>query len=290
MAYFLPYSLLVMARSSQWKWCMKIVRLPDHWARQVAVLALTTLALWPLAAPAALEQTFDVLQVGTATYRKVTVTTKTKSYVFILHSRGMTNLKVADLSSEVQAKLGYQVPEPGGAKTDTTATWARQTISRLESPQLNQFRQGLAGWWSPAQTLAPRIRQSSPNFLLLCAAALVAFYLFHCYCCLCICQKCEGEPGPLIWVPLFQLFPLLEAASMSPWWFLGFLVPGISLVAQVVWCFKITQARGKGVGLALLLIFPLTTPFAILYLAFSGGKPRRNEAPRRIEIMTLETA
>jgi hypothetical protein len=89
---------------------------------------------------------------------------------------------------------------------------------------------------------------------------------------------------------LLQLFPLLKAAAMSPWWFIGYLVPGLSLVAHVVWCFRISHARGKGVALALALIFPLTTLFAFLYLAFSGGEPRRKAAPRRIEIMTLETA
>jgi hypothetical protein len=88
---------------------------------------------------------------------------------------------------------------------------------------------------------------------------------------------------------LLQLFPLLKAAVMSPWWFLAFLVPGVNLVAQVVWCVKITRARGKAFLIALLLMFPLTSPFAALYLAFSDGKRPRKE-PRRVAIMTLETA
>jgi hypothetical protein len=76
---------------------------------------------------------------------------------------------------------------------------------------------------------------------------------------------------------------------MSAWWFLGFLVPGVNLVAQVFWCLKITHARGKGFGVALLLILPISSPFAALYLAFSGADAPK-KAERRVEIMTLEAA
>jgi hypothetical protein len=40
---------------------------------------------------------------------------------------------------------------------------------------------------------------------------------------------------------------------------------------------------------AFFLIFPLSSPLAAAYLAFSGGKKRKND-DRRIEIMTLEAA
>lgn len=76
---------------------------------------------------------------------------------------------------------------------------------------------------------------------------------------------------------------------MSPWWFVGFLVPGVNLIAQVLWCVNITRARGKALIVALLLIFPLSSPFAALFLAFSGGNQERKE-PRRVAIMTLEAA
>jgi hypothetical protein len=76
---------------------------------------------------------------------------------------------------------------------------------------------------------------------------------------------------------------------MSRWWFVGFLVPGLNLVAQIMWCIKITEARGKALIVALLLMFPLTSPLAALYLAFSGSAQARKES-RRVEIMTLEAA
>ena len=257
--------------------------------RAVAVaLLFWSICLWP--ASAALEQTFDVLQVGTTTYRNVTVTTKSKNYVFILHSKGMTNLKVADLTAELKEKLGYDDPA-SHPKTNAATAWAKQTLARLDVPQATKIREQLTNWYSPRQAAEKlRLPPVSQNTLLLCAAGLFGLYLFHCFCCRALCQKCGFDPGLLIWLPVVQLFPLLKAAEMPLWWFIVFLIPGINLLAQIVWFFKIANARGKGFGVALLLIFPLTSPFAMLYLAFSGNRAEKKESPRRVAIMTLETA
>ncbi|HZR21684.1 MAG TPA: DUF5684 domain-containing protein [Verrucomicrobiae bacterium] len=269
---------------------MKTGRLLRDRLRQVALSGIVLLSFCVFAATAAVEQTFAVLQVGTTTYHNVTVTTKTKSYVFILHSNGMTNLKVAELTPELRAQLGYEIPPTEPARTKGAGDWAKQTISSIQVPAISQFRQRVAGWEAPSQAVAARIRQLSPKLLLASGAILALLYLLNSYCCLRICQKCGCEPGLLIWVPVLQLFPLLKAAEMSPWWFLAFLAPGINWLAQIVWCFKITLARGKGLGVALLFVFPPTAPFAFLYLAFSDANSRRKETSRRIEIMTLETA
>jgi hypothetical protein len=114
-------------------------------------------------------------------------------------------------------------------------------------------------------TLGPQV-----IFAVLAAAALL--YLFSCYCLKLICEKAGGEAGLLVWLPVLQIFPMLRAAGMSPWWFLGFCLPGINLIAQIVWSVKISEARGKTIWTALCLILPVTNIFAFLYLAFSAGK------------------
>src|SRR6267378_1299188 len=48
----------------------------------------------------ATEETFPTLEVGAHVYTNVTVTTKAKNYIFIHHSTGMENIKVADLPQE----------------------------------------------------------------------------------------------------------------------------------------------------------------------------------------------
>jgi len=261
------------------------------WKRLALALPLASAAIMPGTAGAVSEETFDVLQIGTATYRNVTVTTKEKNYVFILHSAGMTNLKVADLTPELRTKLGYEDPAAAAPPTKTPTAWAKQTLSKLDVPKVKNIEAQVAGLWTPDGIRAKLpLQEITPKVLWTLVGLAIAAWLFHSYCCLLICQKAGSEPGPLIWIPLLQLLPLLKAASMSFWWLIVFLVPGINLIAQVVWFFKIAQARGKGLGMALLLVFPLTCPFAMLYLAFSGGTPRRKVGPRRVQIMTLETA
>lgn len=238
-----------------------------------------------------IDQTFSELQIGPTTYRNATITTKTKDYIFILHSKGMTNIKVRDLPVDVLTKLGYEDPAAAHVKTNTPADWAKQTFSKIEVPhQAKQLEAQLTSW-SHLSGAGEKLRlppMSTIN-LLIGATALLALYLFHSYCCLMLCRKAGSEPGALVWVPLLQLFPLMKAASMSPWWFLGFLLPGFNLIASVLWCVKITLARGKSFWVALLLIFPLTSPFTLLYLVFSDGKaPRKKEG--RVAIMTLEAA
>ncbi len=111
-------------------------------------------------------------------------------------------------------------------------------------------------------------------------------YFFFCYTAKLICQKAGARPGALIWLPIVSVFPLLRAARLPGWTALLFLLsPLITLVTQnpwaaiggggfvflfcIVWCFRIVHARGKGILTALCLIFPVTSPVAWLYLAYS---------------------
>jgi len=114
-------------------------------------------------------------------------------------------------------------------------------------------------------------------------------YLFCCYCLALVCKKAGSEPGLLIWFPILQWFPLLEAAGMSGLWFLAFFVPVLGLVAYVLWCFNIVRAREKSAFVAILLLFPVTNLFALLYLAFSSAAPEE-EPPQKYKSMALETA
>jgi apolipoprotein N-acyltransferase len=85
------------------------------------------------------------------------------------------------------------------------------------------------------------------------------------------------------------MIPLLQAADMSGWWFLGFFVPVLGFVAWILWSLNIAKTRGKGIWTAILLILPPTSFFAFLYLAFSSEAP--SDTPvRKYKSMALETA
>jgi len=238
-------------------------------------------------ANAALEENFASLQIGTHVYSNVTVTTRAKGYIFILHSAGMTNIKVADLSAEVRRKLGYDVPEEK-ATVSTPAAWAKQTMAKFEKPK--GIGKQLADW---GRTFLPtdfRIPQISTQLLLIAGGLLLTVYVLFSFGCLLISQKSGGHPGILAFIPLLQCIPLLRAAGMSPWWLLAAFVPVLNVVANVIWCLKIVQARQKNGWLVLFLLLPGTNLLAFLYLAFSDASPSGKEAPQAPQIMTLETA
>src|ERR1041385_6081575 len=154
-----------------------------------------------------------------------------------MHSTGMTNIKVKDLSPELRVKLGYPlVLEPETPKRDKAplSTWTKSTMSKM----------GMDRAW---RAYAPRGLATidlTPNLVtaLYCCAGL--FYVLLCYCGMLICEKTGHPPGPLVWIPVLQLIPLLRAAGMSPAWLLAFLVPFLNIIAQIVWSMNIARARG----------------------------------------------
>ena len=248
----------------------------------VVGLILVSLAMYsPVAWGATEEQKFDMLQIGTRTYRNVTVTTKTKDYVFLLHSDGMANIKVSELPSEVRHQLGYVDPEPPKSVSTKANEWAKQSLDKIETPQVKVFESQVQDAWATKTFQGITFWPLPPKILWPATGGVVAFYLFFCYCCQSLCQKTGKKPGALVWFPILKVFPLLTAASMSPWWLLAF------PLAPLVWCFKIAKARGKNAAFGILLLLPIINVIPFLYLAFANGAAPAKQK-RRVEIMTLE--
>jgi hypothetical protein len=258
-----------------------------HWCVAAVGLALT---LGPTALRG--EVHLDVLKTRTDSFTNVTVYSRSQTDIFIRHSRGIANVKLENLNPETIARLNSG-DAPGG-----TATPAKPSVATKESPtpsnasnttasisysKLNkQMRQQMMSGVAALSALsAVRV---SPAVVAMVLGALLAAYLFVCYCLKLICQKTGNEPGVLIWLPVLQMFPLLRAAGMSGWWFVGFLIPAVNLVAQIIWCFKIVQARGKSVWAAIGLLLPVTNLVALLYLAFSGGNDGEPAGNRRVAV------
>jgi len=241
-----------------------------------------------LAAPAASDskkdRKFDVLEIGTRSYTNVTVT-PTPTHIIVTHTGGMETLRVANLPIELKEKLGYEIPKP---KTNAVAGWTKAQVAKLNQQDIRQISRNVQAQLLPALR---NPRSVGPVILGIVAAALLGAHLFFSYCGLLICLKTGNPPGALIWIPVLQLLPLTRAAGMAPIWFVVWFLPGLNLVALVVWSFRIARVRNKGAGTALLLLFPLTSVFAFMYLAFSGSPAKPKDAkPKAPEIMTLEAA
>jgi hypothetical protein len=259
-------------------------------ASRLLWLALAGFLMQPVVVVGAPDETFDVLEVGTHTYTNVTVTTKAKNCIFILHSAGMTSIKVSQLPPDIQEKLGYFVARPPKPATNTAGMWVKREISNLNVPQVKDLTKQLEKKWrreSAARSSAMGL--AGPTLIVAVLGIVLLLYLFHCYCCMLICRKTGNPSGILVWLPVLQLLPLLRAAGMSGWWFLAYFVPVLNLVPLILWPLEIAKARGKSVWVGVLLLLPVTNLFAFLYLAFSYGAAGEGDEGPEPKVMTLQT-
>jgi hypothetical protein len=191
------------------------------------------------------------------------------------------------LPPAVLEQLGYIT----AAKPQTTAVapWARQAVAKVAAPQFKSLQAKLSQAWRAG--FVSKMQLSLGNYGLLGAGAIILIltYSFICNCCRLICQKTGYKPGVLVWLPVLQVLPMLRAASMSAWWFIAFVIPGINLVGYILWCVKIVQARNKTTPLMILLLCPVINLLALAYLAYSEDAAGKTEK-LHLETMTLESA
>jgi hypothetical protein len=260
--------------------------------RKISSLVVGAVLFSTFPAPAgtgAYEEKFPVLQVGTFTYSNVTVTTKAKDYVFILHRGGMANLKVKDLPEETRNQLGY-VTVVKKSETQKATELAKQTMA---APQVQEAKKQIERQLGLPAMQIDYDKLRDLKFLAIVFGILLLAHLLHSLCLSLICQKAGQPGGVMVWLPGLQVFPALRAAGMSSWWVLALLIPGLNVILSIIWCFKIAAARGKSWVAGLLLLLPLTNILAFLYLAFSSGSgaDTKDEKPqRRREILVFETA
>ena len=96
----------------------------------------------------------------------------------------------------------------------------------------------------------------------------VAIYIFSCFCLKLICKKAGKDAGILIWIPILQIIPILQAARLSLIWIIGMLIPGVNVFVSFYIAWKFVEAIGKPGWMGLLLIVPVVNLFALLYFAF----------------------
>jgi hypothetical protein len=97
----------------------------------------------------------------------------------------------------------------------------------------------------------------------------LAMYVFFCFCFKRICEKTGRNPGILIWIPIVQIIPLLQAAGMAEWMIVLLLIPLVNVVVAVMMWAKICEARGKSPWLVVMLFIPFVNLVFVPYLAFS---------------------
>jgi hypothetical protein len=223
-----------------------------------------------LASHACADEKFETLVVGSTTYSNVTVLNKTRTDLFITHSWGMANIKVRDLDQDAQIKLGYLLPQD---KRESKSFFkVPEVVAKLDTgfkddQQRQEAEMQLAAQAGPFLDYIGNLDDRVAYGIV---GGIAFVYLTFCFLCRQICKKTGQKPSPLIWMPLLKQFPMLKAAGMPAGWFLLNFI-GLWGIRSIVWCFKISTARGKHWTLGLLLLLPVTNLLAFLYLAFSSG-------------------
>jgi len=196
------------------------------------------------------------------TYSNVVVFSKSATHVSISHSRGMANIKAESLDTTTQRKLGFLAAEEPAAVTKFPTLAGIAEDARFKELQ-ERYQKNVEDFMA----------QLDPTMGYKILALLGILYLFYCYCCWQICRKTSNRAGLFVWLPGFQMIPLLRAAGMSPWLFLALFLPVVNLIIWIVWCFRICRVRQKGPLLGVLMLLPVTNVLAFVYLALSGYGP-----------------
>jgi hypothetical protein len=224
----------------------------------------------------------------------VTVTSKTSNYIFILHDAGMVNIRVADLPSDVQDELGLHPPAPKLPASENAKIMAKQAIakvqSQVQSPAMKAAEAKVVGAWQ--ENIANRLpppNAFTPQVLGLLCGGMLLVHLFLSFCSKSICTKAGSQPGFLIWLPLFQIIPLLRAAGMSGWWFILCLIPVLNILPGVIWAVKIVHARSMNALVTVMLLVPGLNIIGFFILAFAPA-PAPKPVNRAPTIMSLEEA
>ena len=204
----------------------------------------------------------DTITADGETYSNAVVFSKSATHVSISHSRGMANIKAESLDVMTQRKLGFLAAEEPATVTKFPTLTGIAEDARLQELQ-ERYRKNIEDF----------MQQLDPTMGYKILALLGILYLFFCYCCWQICRKTSNRAGLFVWLPGFQMIPLLRAAGMSPWLFLALFLPVVNLIIWIVWCFRICRVRQKSPFLGILMLLPVTNIMAFVYLALSGYGP-----------------
>ena len=228
-----------------------------------------------------------VLKSGTVTYSNVTVFTQTEHDLYISHAQGMGNVKISTLDDASLRALGLKGEEKSGTSATimANARGLSQTMGELKTSLGTANLENLSEWFARLKESASA--KITPQMMWAGLAVAALLYLFACFCLKLICHNAGAPTGVLIWLPLLQMLPLFRAAKMSGGCFLLFLIPPVTLIMLIWWAFRIAKACGKSSLVAILLILPVTTVFAFLYLAFSKGQPQEQVVARPIRLEGL---
>lgn len=94
-------------------------------------------------------------------------------------------------------------------------------------------------------------------------------YIYTALALMTIATKTNTQNAWLAWIPIANVFLMLQIAKKPMWWFVLCLIPLVNLVIFVILWMAIAEARNKPSWWGILLIVPLVGLIVPGYLAWS---------------------
>ncbi|MGD0921050.1 MAG: DUF5684 domain-containing protein [Terriglobia bacterium] len=97
----------------------------------------------------------------------------------------------------------------------------------------------------------------------------LAIYVYMALALMTIAKKTNTENAWLAWIPIVNIFLMLNIAKKPLWWFILFLIPLVNIVIAIIVWMAIAEARGKPNWWGILMIVPFVNFIVPGYLAWS---------------------
>ncbi len=101
------------------------------------------------------------------------------------------------------------------------------------------------------------------------SALMIIFYAYFSICLQILAKKTNTLNGWFAWIPIANIFLMLNIAQKPLWWIILFLIPLVNIVIGIIIWMAISEKRGKPAWYGILLIVPIVGIFIPAYLAFS---------------------
>ena len=97
----------------------------------------------------------------------------------------------------------------------------------------------------------------------------LVFYLYTALCLQVIATKTGTANAWLAWIPIANVFLMLNVAQKPAWWFILMLIPFVNIIIAIIVWMQIAKARRKAEWWGIMMIVPVMNFIAPGYLAFS---------------------
>ena len=108
-----------------------------------------------------------------------------------------------------------------------------------------------------------------PIFALIIPILSIAVYIYIGFSLQAIAKKTNTDNSWFAWIPILNLFLMVQISGKPVWWFVLLLIPGVNLVIFIILWMEIAKKVNKPTWWGLLLLVPGANLIVPGYLAFA---------------------